>query len=69
MGTLLGLISVLLTALAFIPLLGWLNWFVVPISLLFFIISLIIRSSNGKILCGISIIIGLLRLILGAGIF
>lgn len=68
MGTLLGIISIVITCIAFIPMLGWLNWFAIPISVVCLIISLIIGSSNGKILCLISIIIGLVRLLLGGGI-
>ena len=68
MGTLLGIIALLITLVAFIPLLGVLNWIAIPLSIIFLIICVIIKSDNGKTLCIISIIVGILRLLLGGGI-
>lgn len=68
MGTFLGTVCIVITCIAFIPLLGWLNWFAIPLSVICLIISLLIGSSNGKTLCIISIIIGLVRLLLGGGV-
>ena len=68
MGTLLGIIALLVTLVAFIPLLGILNWVAIPLSIIFLIICVIIKSDNGKTLCIISIIVGILRLLLGGGI-
>ena len=68
MGTLLGIIALLITLVAFIPLLGILNWVAIPLSIIFLIICVLIKSDNGKTLCIISIIVGILRLLLGGGI-
>lgn len=68
MGTLLGIIALLVTLVAFIPLLGILNWVAIPLSIIFLIICVIIKSDNGKTLCIVSIIVGILRLLLGGGI-
>ncbi|WP_286007456.1 hypothetical protein [Barnesiella viscericola] len=68
MGTLLGIIALLVTLVAFIPLLGILNWVAIPLSIIFLIICVLIKSDNGKTLCIISIIVGILRLLLGGGI-
>lgn len=68
MGTLLGIIALLITLVAFIPLLGVLNWIAIPLSIIFLIICVIIKSDNGKTLCIVSIIVGILRLLLGGGI-
>ncbi|WP_273390685.1 hypothetical protein [Barnesiella viscericola] len=68
MGTLLGIIALLVTLVAFIPLLGVLNWIAIPLSIIFLIICVIIKSDNGKTLCIVSIIVGILRLLLGGGI-
>ena len=38
MGTLLGIIALLVTLVAFIPLLGILNWVAIPLSIIFLII-------------------------------
>ncbi len=68
MGTLLGIIALLVTLVAFIPLLGILNWVAIPLSIIFLIICVLIKSDNGKNLCIVSIIVGILRLLLGGGI-
>ena len=68
MGTLLGIIALLVTLVAFIPLLGILNWVAIPLSIIFLIICVLIKSDNGKTLCIVSIIVGILRLLLGGGI-
>ena len=68
MGTLLGIIALLITLVAFIPLLGILNWIAIPLSIIFLIICVLIKSDNGKTLCIVSIIVGILRLLLGGGI-
>ena len=68
MRTLLGIIALLVTLVAFIPLLGILNWVAIPLSIIFLIICVLIKSDNGKTLCIVSIIVGILRLLLGGGI-
>ena len=68
MGTLLGISALLVTLVAFIPLLGILNWVAIPLSIIFLIICVLINSDNGKTLCIVSIIVGILRLLLGGGI-
>ena len=69
MGTFLGIVALLITLVAFIPLLGFLNWVAIPISVIFLIICAILKSDNGKTLCVVSIVLGILRLMLGGGIF
>ena len=69
MGTFLGIVALLITLVAFIPLLGFLNWVAIPISVIFLIICAILKSDNGKPLCIVSIVLGILRLMLGGGIF
>ena len=68
MGTFLGIIALLITLVAFIPLLGILNWITIPVSIIFLIICAILKSDTGKTLCIVSIIVGLLRIIFGGGI-
>ena len=55
--------------LAFLPLLGWLNWLVIPLAFIGFIISSIAESPKSKSLCNLVIIFGILSLILGGGLF
>ncbi len=67
-GLILGILAVLGMLLAFVPLLGWLNWINIPFAILGLIISAIGKSNRGMVLCGIAIMFGLLRLIMGGGI-
>ena len=68
LGTLWGIISLIIMLVAFLPLLGWLNWVSIPIAVLGLIFSSIVNSRNGKTMCIVAIIAGLLRLMLGGGI-
>jgi thiamine transporter ThiT len=67
-GLTLGVLAALGMLLAFIPLLGWLNWINIPFAIIGLIISAIGNSNGGMVLCGIAVIFGLIRLILGGGI-
>jgi hypothetical protein len=53
---------------AFIPLLGWLNWLIIPLAVIGAGVGLISRSSAGRNLNIFVIVIGVVRLILGGGI-
>lgn len=73
-GLIWGIISFILMGIALIPLLGWLNWIVIPFASVGLIISLIgymPRKNSmglaGIILGGTVIVIGLMRLMLGGG--
>jgi len=69
LGLILGIFVAIGMMLAFIPLLGWLNWLNIPFAILGLIFSSIGNSQGGKVLCGVAIVLGILRLILGGGIF
>ena len=64
-----GAVALLLAIPAFIPLLGWLNWFVVPLALLGLGLGVASRSKSGRNLNLIVIVIAILRLMLGGGLF
>ena len=69
LGAIIGVLSSIGMLIAFIPLLGWLNWLNIPFAILGLIFSVIGKSQGGTVLCGIAILFGLLRLILGGGLF
>jgi hypothetical protein len=69
LSLLIGLFALLLAFPAFLPLLGWLNWAVVPIAILGAGIGALSRSNAGRNLNLIVIVIGVLRLMLGGGVF
>ena len=64
-----GAIALLLAIPAFIPLLGWANWFVIPVALIGLVVGVLSRKTSGRNLNLIVIVIAGLRLMLGGGIF
>ena len=67
-GLILGILAALGMLLAFIPLLGWLNWFNIPFAIVGLIFSVISKSKGGTVLCIVAVIFGMIRLALGGGI-
>lgn len=63
-----GLVALVLAVVAFFPLLGWANWFIIPLAVLGAGIGAISAKSSGRNLNLVVIGIGVLRLILGGGI-
>ncbi|GAA4010748.1 hypothetical protein GCM10022280_05040 [Sphingomonas swuensis] len=64
-----GVISLLLVAVAFIPLLGWANWLIIPVALVGAGIGQLSGGSKaGRNLCLFVILVGIVRLSLGGGI-
>jgi len=69
LSILIGLVTLALGLVAFIPLLGWMNWFVIPIGIVGAAIGALSTAKSGRNLNLILIVIFALRLILGGGIF
>lgn len=65
----LGIICLLAMLLAFIPLLGWLNWLLVPCAIIGLTIGYLFKSESSKKLFITIIFVGIFRLILGGGLF
>jgi hypothetical protein len=63
-----GLIAFLCALVAFIPLLGWLNWLIIPLALIGTLIGAMSAAKSGRNLNLFVIVVGVLRLILGGGI-
>jgi hypothetical protein len=68
-SVLIGAFALLLAAVAFIPLLGWMNWLVIPLAIVGLGVGLVSRRRSGTNLNIAVIIICALRLMLGGGIF
>lgn len=66
---LIGVFALLSAALAFLPLLGWMNWLVIPVALVGLGIGVASKSRSGRNLNIAVILICILRLMLGGGIF
>jgi hypothetical protein len=65
----LGIIGLFWVALAFIPLLGWANWLILPFAIIGLGLGAISGKRTGRNLNIIVILVGLSRLALGGGIF
>ena len=66
---LIGLIALVSAAIAFLPLLGWANWLILPLAVVGAGIGQLSGGSKaGRNLCLFVIVIGILRLMLGGGI-
>ena len=68
-GFIFGVVCLIAMLIAFIPLLGWLNWIVIPLAVVGLIISSLVNSRSGKTMCIVVIIFGIFRLIFGGGLF
>lgn len=63
-----GAVALVFVVVAFLPLLGWANWLVIPLAIIGAAIGAMSRGRAGLNLNILVIIVGTLRLILGGGI-
>lgn len=63
-----GLVALLCAVIAFLPLLGWANWLIIPLAVIGAGIGLIGKSRAGTTLNVFVIVVGVVRLSLGGGI-
>ncbi|PWG02947.1 hypothetical protein [Sphingosinicella humi] len=66
---LIGAIALLFAIIAFLPLLGWANWVIIPLALVGAGIGVLSSQKSGRNLNLLVIVIGIVRLMLGGGIF
>lgn len=70
-----GILAGIGMAIGFIPCLGWFNWLNIPLAVIGLIFGIIAttqgdgKGTAGSIICAIAIVLGLIRLVLGGGIF
>jgi hypothetical protein len=63
-----GAVALLFAVIAFLPLLGWANWLIIPLAIVGAAVGIASRSSSGRNLNLFVIVVGVLRLMLGGGI-
>lgn len=66
---LIGGVALILAAIAFVPLIGWANWLIIPLAIVGLGIGAVSRTNSGRNLNLVVIVIGTLRLMIGGGIF
>ena len=63
-----GFVALVFAVIAFLPLLGWLNWLIIPLALIGAGVGVISKSNSGRNLNLFVIVVGIVRLMLGGGI-
>ncbi len=64
-----GFVALVCAMVAFVPLLGWLNWLIIPIAIVGAGIGVISRGTAGRNLNLFVILVAIVRLAIGGGIF
>jgi len=62
-----GFVALILAVVAFIPLLGWAYWLIIPLALIGAGVGMISRSTAGRNLNLFVVVVGVVRLMLGGG--
>ena len=63
-----GLVALVFAAIAFIPLLGWANWLIIPLAMIGAVIGMASRGTAGRNLNIFVILVCVVRLMIGGGI-
>ena len=63
-----GMVALVLAVVAFLPLLGWANWLIIPLAVIGAAVGMISSGTSGRNLNLFVIVVGVVRLILGGGI-
>jgi hypothetical protein len=63
-----GFVALIGAVIAFLPLLGWANWLIIPLAIIGAAIGMISRGTAGRNLNLLVVVIGVVRLMLGGGI-
>ena len=63
-----GCVALVFAAIAFLPLLGWANWLIIPLALIGAAVGMASSSNAGRNVNFFVIVVGVLRLMLGGGI-
>jgi hypothetical protein len=64
-----GFVALIFALVAFLPLLGWANWLIIPLAIIGAGVGMISSGTAGRNLNLFVIVIGIVRLVLGGGIF
>ncbi len=63
-----GIVALVFAIIAFLPLLGWANWLIIPLAIIGAVIGMLSRGRGGRDLNLFVIVVGVVRLFLGHGI-
>ena len=63
-----GFVALILAIVAFLPLLGWANWLIIPVAIVGAVVGMFSSGTAGRNLNLFVIVLGIVRLVLGGGI-
>ncbi|ABQ69063.1 hypothetical protein GG804_19935 [Sphingomonas histidinilytica] len=64
-----GIVALLGAMLGFFPFLGWMNWAIVPLALMGAAFGILSHRDSGRRLNSFVLVVGIVRLIIGGGLF
>ena len=64
-----GCIALCGAVLAFFPFLGWMNWAIVPLALMGAGFGILSKADSGRRLNSFVLVVGIVRLLMGGGLF
>ena len=67
-SVIIGLVALIFAIIAFLPLLGWANWLIIPLAIIGAGIGVLSRGTAGRNLNLFVIVVGVVRLMIGGGI-
>jgi hypothetical protein len=69
LSILIGLAALVPALIAFVPLFGWMYWFIIPVAVVGLGVGVLSSRNGGRNLNLVVILVGLARLVIGHGIF
>ncbi|HEU5285369.1 MAG TPA: hypothetical protein VFU20_02520 [Sphingomicrobium sp.] len=63
-----GIVALVFAVVAFLPLLGWANWLIIPLAVIGAAVGMASSGTAGRNLNLFVIVVGVVRLMLGGGI-
>jgi hypothetical protein len=67
-SVLIGLVALLGALIGFLPLLGWLNWLVIPVAVVGLVLGLLARERAGRNVNAVVLAFAAIRLAIGGGL-
>ncbi|HEX2278695.1 MAG TPA: hypothetical protein VHN13_16475 [Candidatus Tectomicrobia bacterium] len=68
LSVIIGLMTLVIALVGFIPLLGWLNWFAIPGAVVGLVLGLLSKRTSGRNINLVVLALAIIRLALGGGI-
>lgn len=67
-SALIGILALVAALIAFIPLVGWLNWLVIPVAVIGLVLGLFSSNTTGRNINIVVLLVSMFRLFVGGGL-